>query len=69
MVKIPAILIVLTRVPTSAFDAKQGVKHAGTVNLRLAAAEAKAVCRTSMKNFADHIRIPLCPLGQITRKL
>ena len=39
-----------------------------TVNLRLAAGEIQAV-EAHREIFAEHVTIPLCPLGRVVRKL
>ena len=51
--------------PTSALPEK----HAGkTVTLRLAAGQVRAV-EHHREIFADHVTVPLCPLGRVVRKL
>ena len=43
-------------------------KAAKPVNLRLAAGEVKAI-EAHREIFAEHVTIPLCPLGRVIRKL
>ena len=43
-------------------------KSAKQVNLRLAAGEIAAV-EAHREIFAEHVAIPLCPLGRVIRKL
>ena len=43
-------------------------KSANPVNLRLAAGEISAV-EAHREIFAEHVTIPLCPLGRVIRKL
>ena len=49
---------------TALFDSKA----AKPVNLRLAAGEINAV-EAHREIFAEHVTVPLCPLGRVTRKL
>ena len=51
--------------PTSALPAKTAGK---TVILRLAAGQVRAV-EHHREIFADHVNVPLCPLGRVIRKL
>ena len=82
VVKIPAKLIVPAGALAPFAIADSGASHVTlpstalntnskdtrTVALRLAAGEAKAV-EHQREIYADHVRIPLCPLARLIRKL
>ena len=51
--------------PTSALPEK---KAGITVTLRLVAGQVRAV-EHHREIFADHVSVPLCPLGRVVRKL
>ena len=51
--------------PTSALPEKRTGKN---VTLRLVAGQVRAV-EHQREIFADHVNVPLCPLGRVVRKL